>query len=83
MGKKRRNIGMLRMEAAHTVRMSSKLNMFMGELCSLTHCSLADILVLADGTILPAPVMPSSTRILARLKCVQKHSLPVNTHDNV
>ena len=34
------------------------------------HFSLADILVLAGGAILPVPVVPASTRISARLKCV-------------
>ena len=36
--------------------------------------SLTDILVLAGGTILPAPAMPASTRISARLKRAHAHS---------
>ena len=51
---------------------------FTVELCPRTHVSLADILVLVCDAILPAPVVPSSTRISAWLKRVQKHSSPVN-----
>ena len=60
-----------------------------GELCSWTHSSLAQILALAVGVILPAPAAPTSTRISARLKRVQEHSSPVNiitiheSHDTV
>ena len=48
--------------------------MFTRELCPWTHFSLAEILVLVGGAILPAPVLPASTRISARLKCVQECS---------
>ena len=34
--------------------------------------------VLAGCAILPAPAVPASTRISARLKCVQEHVSPVN-----
>ena len=51
---------------------------FAGELCSCTHFILAEILVLAGGVIPPAPAVPASTRISARLKRVQKHSSPAN-----
>ena len=40
-----------------------------GELCSRTHFSLAEILVLDGGAILPAGTVPTSTRISVRLKC--------------
>ena len=39
---------------------------------------LAEILVLVGGAIPPAPAMPDSTRISARLKRIQGHSSPVN-----
>ena len=45
--------------------------------CDRTRFSLAEILVLVGGTnrtIPPAPAVPSSTRIAARLECVQGHS---------
>ena len=38
----------------------------MGELCSWTRFSLAEILLLAGGAILPKPAVPASTRISAR-----------------
>ena len=42
------------------------------------------ILVLAGGAILPAPAVPASTRITARLKRVQEHSSRVNIpHINI
>ena len=44
---------------------------FTGELFSWTNFVLAEILVLAGGAILPSPVVPASTRISAKLKCVQ------------
>ena len=47
---------------------------FMAELCPWTHLILAGILVLVGGAILPAPAVPASTRISARLKHVQEHS---------
>ena len=47
-----------------------------------TRFSLADILVLDGGTILPAPALPASTRISARLKRVQGHGSPVNLGHN-
>ena len=50
----------------------------MGELCPWTRVSLAEILVLAGGGILPAPAVPASTRIFARLKYVQEHSSAVS-----
>ena len=43
-----------------------------------TRFSLAEILVLAGGAIPPAPAVPTSTRISARLKRVQEHSSPVS-----
>ena len=49
-----------------------------GELCSRTCLSLAEILVLVGGAILPAPAVPASTLITAGLKRVQEHSAPVN-----
>ena len=54
--------------------------MFTGETCPWTHFILAEILVLAGGTIPLAPAVPASTRISARLKRVQEHSSPVDTH---
>ena len=41
-----------------------------GGLSSWTHLSLAEILVLAGGPRPPAPAVPSSTRMCARLKRV-------------
>ena len=61
---------------------SSGLNraesIFTGELCLCTRLSLAEIIVLAGGAIPPARAVPASTRIFARMKCVQGHSSPVN-----
>ena len=37
-------------------------------------------LVLDDVTILPAPAVPASTGISARLKCVGEHGSPVNMY---
>ena len=45
-----------------------------------TRFSPAEILVLAGCDILPAPVLPSSTRIYARLKRVMGHGSAVNKH---
>ena len=48
---------------------------------SLETCfSRAEILELIDGSIPPAPAVPASTRVSAKLKYVQEHSLPANTH---
>ena len=44
---------------------------FTRELCSLTRFSLAEILELVGGAILPAAAVPASTRISARLNRVQ------------
>ena len=46
----------------------------------LNTAALTEILVPVDGAILPAPApaVLTSTRISARLKCVQEHSSPVN-----
>ena len=41
-----------------------------------THFSLTEILVLAGGTILPAPAVPVSTRVSGRLRCVQGAARP-------
>ena len=41
---------------------------FTRELCSWTHFSLAEILVLVGGAIPPAPAVPASTRISAKLR---------------
>ena len=43
-----------------------------------TGCSLAEIIVPAAGAIPPAPAVPTSTWISARLKCVREHSSRVN-----
>ena len=43
-----------------------------------TRLILAEILVLDGGAILPAPVVPASTRICARLKHDQEHSSRMN-----
>ena len=51
---------------------------FTGGLCSRTNVILAEILVLVGGAILPAPAVPASTRISARLERVQEHTSPVN-----
>ena len=50
-----------------------------GELCPWTHFSLAEFLVLVGGAIPPAPVVPTSTRISARMKYVQGHNSAVST----
>ena len=52
--------------------------MFMGETCPWTHLILAEIMVLAGGVVPPAPPVPASTRVYARLKRVREHSSPVN-----
>ena len=39
---------------------------------------LPEILVLVGGAMPPAPAVPASTRISARLRRVQEHSSPVN-----
>ena len=52
--------------------------MFTGELCSWTHFSLADILVLAGTARASRIAPPASTRISARLKRVHEHSSPVS-----
>ena len=51
---------------------------FTGERCFWTRFSLAEILVLAGtgGACIMAPL--TSTRVPARLTCVQGHSPPVN-----
>ena len=51
---------------------------FTRELCPWTRFSLAEILVLDDGAILPAPAVPASSRISARVTRVQGHCSPVN-----
>ena len=43
---------------------------FTGELCLCTHFSLAETLVLVGCVIPPAPVVPASTRVSARLNRV-------------
>ena len=48
------------------------------ELCPWTRFSLVEILVLVGGAIPPAPAVPASTRISARLKRVQEHSSRVS-----
>ena len=47
---------------------------FTGETCPRTHFILAEILVLAGGAILPAPAVPASTMISARLQRAGSHS---------
>ena len=51
---------------------------FTCELCSWTHYSLEDIVVLTGTTGAGRMAPPTSTRISARLKCVQQHSSRVN-----
>ena len=53
------------------------LLMLTGEWCSYTHFSLAEIVVVVGGAIVPAPAVPASTRVSSRLKRVQGHSSPV------
>ena len=48
------------------------------KLCLRTRFTLVDILVLDGGVIPPAPAVPASTRISARLNRVQEHTSPVN-----
>ena len=59
-------------------RHGASCSMFTRELCSWTHFSLAEILVLACTTGAGGRAPPASTRIYARMKCVQGHSSPVN-----
>ena len=47
------------------------------ELCSCTSFSQAEILVMVGGAILPAPAVPVSTIIFARMKRLQEHISPV------
>ena len=51
----------------YAVRVHARVN------CVPEHVSLAEILVLAGGAILPAPAVPASTGMSARLKSVQGH----------
>ena len=48
--------------------------MFTGELCSRTRFSLAEILVMVGGAIIPAPAVPASAMISAMPKCVGNSS---------
>ena len=57
---------------------TGSLTTFTRETCSCSHFILAEILVLIAGAIPPAPAVPASTRISARLKHVQEHSSAVN-----
>ena len=67
--------------AVPTVRLPTWCMTLTRELCS-QHVQPADILVLA-GTIGVGGMAPSiSTRISARMKCVQGHVSPVNTIHN-
>ena len=50
---------------------------YTGEPCPWARCSLAEILALDEGAILPAPAVPASNRI--SVKHVQGHSSPMNT----
>ena len=52
---------------------------FTGETCSLPYFSLAEILVLDGIAGAGRMASPASTKISARLKCVQGHSPRVNT----
>ena len=47
--------------------------------CIPEHSIQEDILVPVGGAILPAPAVPASTKISARLECVQGHVSAVNS----
>ena len=49
-----------------------------GELSPRMSFSLADILVLAGGVILPVPAVPARSRISAKLTRVQEYTSAVN-----
>ena len=60
-----------------TTRLPRERSMFTGELCFGTHVSLAEIPVLVDAAGPGGMAPPASTRICARMKCVQ---LPYRFH---
>ena len=62
-------------------RVAEQENTFTGN-CVAEPVFSAEILVLVGGAIPLAPVVPTSTRICGRLKCVQEeeHSSRVNMH---
>ena len=64
--------------AQHMVEHQPAPSTCTGELCPCPRFSLAEILVLVGTAGASGMTPPSSTRISARMKCVQEHSSPVN-----